>query len=233
MSEAQYDPAKVTLHPNVRLGRDVVIHDFCVIGMPPRGKSSGEAELVIGDGAVIRPFTTLYAGTTIGAGFQCGQGVTIREDNIIGESCSVGTGCVLEIGNRFADKVRIHTYTSMGHTTIAERALIGPYVMFLDDPHPQCPRYEECVGGATVERYARIGAGCVISPGVTIGENCLVGSGTIVNKDVPPNMLYAGRSSQGIKRIETLECFKGFFPRAYDWDPPELFDANLFPEPKA
>ncbi len=109
MSQLQFDPAKVTIHPGVVLGKDVVIHDFCVIGMPRQGAKPGEAELTIGDGSVIRPFSTLYAGSRIGARFQCGQGVTIREDNLIGDDCSLGTGSVLEIGNRLADRVRIHT----------------------------------------------------------------------------------------------------------------------------
>ena len=233
MSQHQYDPAKVTIHPGVKFGKDVVIHDFCVIGMPPQGAKPGEAELIIGDGSVIRPFSTLYGGSQIGARFQCGQGVTIREDNLIGDDCSLGTGSVLEIGNRLADWVRIHTYTSMGHVTIEERALIGPYIVFLDDPHPQCPRYKECVGGATVKRYARIGAGCVVNPGVIIGENCLVGSGTLVNKDVPPNVIFTGQKDGSLKRIEELRCFKDFYSRAYEWDPPELFDPSISPKPKA
>ena len=40
---------------------------------------------MIGDRAVIRPFTTIYAGVTIGQDFQTGQGASIRDDNVIGD----------------------------------------------------------------------------------------------------------------------------------------------------
>jgi UDP-3-O-[3-hydroxymyristoyl] glucosamine N-acyltransferase len=100
MGEARYSQDKVTVYPGVRLGKDVLIHDFCVIGLPPRGSQPGERETVIGDGAVIRPFTTIYGGVDIGKNFQAGQGVSIREDNVIGDDSSVGTQSILEIGNR-------------------------------------------------------------------------------------------------------------------------------------
>jgi len=232
MSVAQFDPAKTTIYPGVKFGKNVRVHDFCVIGMPARGQKPGDVETVIGDNAIIRPFTVIYAGVTIGANFQCGQSVTIRETNVIGDDCSVGTCCVMEIGNRLADRVRVHTYTVMGHATVEERALVGPAVMLLDDPHPQCPKYEECVGGPVVKRYARIGARVIVNPGITIGENSLVASGMLVLEDVPANVLYAGRNPRVVKRIEAIECFKGYYSRAYEWDPPELFDAAHFPKPK-
>jgi acetyltransferase-like isoleucine patch superfamily enzyme len=232
MGEARYSQDKVTVYPGVRLGKDVVIHDFCVIGLPPRGSQPGERETVIGDGAVIRPFTTIYGGVDIGKNFQAGQGVSIREDNVIGDDSSLGTQSILEIGNRIGNHVRIHSMSAMEHTTIEDHAMIGPNVLFLSDPHPPCPRYMECVLGPTVKRYARIGAGVIVSPGVTIGENCLIGSGAVVRKDIPPNSLALGSPARRRGRIEQLECFKGFYPRAYSWDPPELFDPSILPEPK-
>lgn len=234
MSNAQYDPSKVTIHPGVRLGRDVVIHDFCIIGLPPRGAKPGERETIIGDGAVVRPFTTIYSGVTIGKNFQSGQGLMIREENVIGDDTSIGTNCLIEIGNRIGSHVRIHGGAGLEHATIEDHVILGPYVVTVTDPHPSCPRYRECLGGATVRRYARIGAMVVLSPGVTVGRNCLVGSGTQVTRDVPDNSVVVGRRGGRVaKRIEELECFKGFYPRAYAWDPPEMFDASLFPKPKA
>jgi len=51
---------------------------------------------VIGDGAVIRSHTVIYAGNRIGRGFQTGHGVMIRESNTIGDEVSIGTGSVIE-----------------------------------------------------------------------------------------------------------------------------------------
>src|SRR5205823_6006746 len=83
---------------NVRLGEGSMVGEYAILGRAPRGKKDGELELVIGPGAVIRPFTTIYAGTRIGARLQTGQGASIREDNVIGDDVSVGTHASLEFG---------------------------------------------------------------------------------------------------------------------------------------
>ena len=65
MSTSVHETAVVA--PNVRLGDGSVVGEYAILGRAPRGKKEGELELVIGPGAVIRPFTTIYAGTRIGA----------------------------------------------------------------------------------------------------------------------------------------------------------------------
>ena len=94
------------IYPNVSLGKNVLIDDYCVIGRPPRGRKPGELKLKIGNNAVIRSFTTIYAGTIIGDNFQTGHGVLIREDNIIDNNVSIGTNSVLEYGNRIGNNVK-------------------------------------------------------------------------------------------------------------------------------
>jgi acetyltransferase-like isoleucine patch superfamily enzyme len=49
------------LYPNVQLGENVQIGDYVIIGHPPRGKGPGELPVVIGDNAVIRSHTVIYA----------------------------------------------------------------------------------------------------------------------------------------------------------------------------
>lgn len=204
----------------VTLGKDVIIHPPCVIGFPPRGKTDGELPTVIGDGAIIRPFTTIYAGATIGRNFQTGQGACIREDNIIGDNVSVGTHAVLEFGNRIGNDVRIHTACFLEDVKVGNHVFIGPNVVFTDDPHPmKCPHYLECAGGATVEDYAKIGANCTILPGLRIGRNCLIGAGTVVVRDVPPDAVVVGNPGREVNRVDKLTCPPGFFERPYVWEP--------------
>ncbi len=205
---------------NVLLGEGVVIHPPCIIGFPPRGRQDGELQTIIGDGAVIRPFTTIYAGTTIGRNFQTGQGASIREDNVIGDDVSVGTHAVLEFGNRIGNAVRIHTGCFLEDVKVGHHVFIGPNVTFTDYPHPmKCPRYLECAGGATVEDYAKIGANCTILPGLRIGRNCLIGAGTVVVRDVSPDAVVVGNPGHEISKVEKLKCPPGFFERPYVWEP--------------
>ena len=215
----QIDPTARILQ-NVQLGEGSTVDFNVLLGKPPRGKAEGELPLIIGRNAVIRPFTTIYAGTTIGDDFQTGQGASIREDNIIGNNVSVGTNAVLEFGNRIGNNVRIHSLAFLEMVTVEDDVFIGPNVVFTDDPHPMgCPKYKECLGGATVKRFARIGANCTILPGVTIGENTLIGAGSVVTRDIPDNMVAAGSPARVIKRIDELTCPPGFFERPYVWEP--------------
>src|SRR4029434_10981131 len=92
------------LYDNVALGTGSVIEDFCIVGTPPRGKRDGELATIIGEAAVIRSHTVIYAGNVIGKNFQTGNKVNIRESNNIGTNVSIGTLSVIahhvEIGKR-------------------------------------------------------------------------------------------------------------------------------------
>jgi len=89
------------VYPNVRLGENVIIEDYCIVGLPFKDYS-GEPT-IIGDGAVIRSHSVIYAGNTIGANFQTGHKANLRELNNIGNDVSVGTLSIVEhhvsIGN--------------------------------------------------------------------------------------------------------------------------------------
>ena len=208
------------LFENVTIGEGAQLHPPLVLGLPPKGRKTGELPLVIGKRAVLRPFTVIYAGTAIGEDFQTGQGASIREDNVIGDDVSVGTHAVLEFGNRIGNRVRIHSHAFLEMVTIGDDVFIGPHVVFTDDPHPMgCPRYKECLGGAKVGDLARIGANCTILPGVIIGRNTLIGAGSVVVDDVEEGAVVAGSPARFIKKIEALECYPEFYERPYVWAP--------------
>src|SRR3989338_652183 len=109
-----------TIFANVFLGKDVIIRDFCVIGEPPKNKKYGELRLEIGDNALIRPFTVVYAGSKIGKNFTTGTHASIREDNIIGDNVTIGSGAKLECGNKIGNNVLIHTAAILGEGSIIE-----------------------------------------------------------------------------------------------------------------
>jgi acetyltransferase-like isoleucine patch superfamily enzyme len=205
--------------PNVELGSGTVVGEYAILGRAPRGKKEGDLPLVIGNDSVIRPFTTIYAGTTIGARLQTGQGASIREDNIIGDDVSVGTHAALEFGNRIGSNVRIHTGCFLELVTVEDGVFLGPHVVFTDDPHPQCPAYLQCVKGATVRRRARIGANSTILPGVEIGEDALIGAGSVLRaRTVPPRSVWAGNPAIQLKdELTKLACFVHIYPNAYAW----------------
>jgi len=203
------------VYAGVTLGAGTRLEEPCVVGKPPRGTADGELATRIGAEGVVRPFTTIYAGTTIGDRFQTGQGVSIREDNVIGDDVCIGTNAVLEHGNRIGDRVRIHTGCFLELVTVEDDVFIAPNVVFADDPHPPCSRYEECVRGAVVKQGARIGSNSTILPGVVIGRGALVGAGSVVVADVPDGMVAVGSPAKVIKRVDELVCRTGLMDRPY------------------
>lgn len=209
-----------SIYKNVEIGSGSIIEEPCVLGKPPRGKKDGELKLTIGKNAIIRPFTTIYAGTTIGDNFQTGQGTCIREDNKIGDLVSVGTNAVLEFGNVIGNNVRIHSLCFLEMATIGDHVFIGPNVVFTDDPHPMgCPKYKECRGGVVVEGLVKIGAGSILCPGIKIGRNTLIGAGSVVTKDIPKGVVAVGNPAKIVKKINELECYIRAFERPYVWPP--------------
>lgn len=205
------------IHSNVHIGHGTVVEEGAIVGQPPRGRQPGELRTVIGGGGVIRSGTVIYAGTTIGDGFNSGHGAMIREDNVIGDNCSVGSNAVLEPGNRVGSGTRIHSQCFLEHVTLGERVFLAPGVVFTDDPHPICPRYLDCVLGATVEDDVSIGGNATILPGVRIGAGALVGAGSVVTRDVAAGTVVAGNPAKLIKQVKELVCFKGYFERPYVW----------------
>jgi len=195
------------IFPNVRLGESVEIGDFALVGVPPRGRAEGELPTIIGDGAVIRSHSVIYAGNTIGKGFQTGHHAMIREENRIGDDVSVGTGSVVEHHVEIADRVRIHSQAFIPeYSTLEEGAWIGPNVVLTNVPHPLCPKAKVCIMGPTIRRGAKIGANATILPFLTVGEDALVGAGSVVVEDVPARAVVAGNPARVKKSIDQLGC---------------------------
>jgi len=149
-------------------------------------------KLVIGEHAIIRSGTIIYAGTTIGKRFTCGHQVLIRAECEIGDRVVIFHKCTLEgritIGRGV--KIMAHCYIP-SRTRIAELVFIGPGCTFLNAKKPMRDRGVGPIG-ATIEERVCIGGGVTIGPGVTIGRNSFIGAGSLVNKDVPPDTLAYG-----------------------------------------
>ncbi len=199
----------VKKYDNVVLGENVVIEEFSVIGKPPRGKKDGELRTVIGDGAVIRSGTVIYAGNIIGARFSTGHHVVIREENEIGDDVSVGTLSCIEHHIQIGDHVRFHSQVFIPeYTIIRDHAWIGPNVVVTNARFPRSKEAKKNLKGAYIEAHAKIGANATIMPDISLGETCLVGAGSLVNHNVERGEVVAGNPARHLKMLKELDAYR-------------------------
>jgi len=193
------------VHPNVILGRNATIEEYVLIGVPPRGRKSGELPTKIGDNAVIRSHTVIYAGNVIGDNFQTGHHVLVREENRIGDDVSIGTSSVVEHHVEIGSHVRIHTGAFVPETSVLEEGCwLGPHVVITNALYPLSPNVKQELKGAIIGKRAKIGANVTLLPGVKVGENALVGAGAVVTKDVPPESVVVGNPAEPINKVSNL-----------------------------
>jgi acetyltransferase-like isoleucine patch superfamily enzyme len=193
------------IYPNVSIGKNAVIEEYVIIGTPPRGKKPGELLTIIGDNAVIRSHTVIYAGNRIGNDFQTGHHVLVREENEIGDQVSIGTASVVEHHVKMGNNVRIHSQAFVPEMSVLEDgAWIGPNAVITNAAYPLSPNVKHELKGAIVKKNAKVGANATLLPGITIGENALVGAGAVVTKDVPPNKVVAGNPAKVINDVSNL-----------------------------
>lgn len=191
------------IYNNVKLGTNVTIEDFCIIGVPPRGMTDGQLETVIGDNAVIRSHTVIYAGNTIGNNFQTGNKVNIREINTIGDNVSIGTLSVVEHHVIIESETRIHTQVFIPeYSTLKKKCWIGPNVVLTNAKYPARPDTKDNLAGPVIEESAVVGANSTILPGIVIGPGSIVGAGSVVTKNIAAKIICAGNPAKEIRKVE-------------------------------
>ena len=140
------------------------------------------ADVVLGEGVVIRDFVNLY-GCTIGDGSHIGPFVEIQRGVVVGRNC----------------KISSHSFLCEG-VTLEDGVFIGHGVMFTNDRLPRAVNEDGTLKTAAdwtcvpsrVGAGAAIGSNAVILPGVTIGSGAMVGAGAVVTRDVPAGAIVIG-----------------------------------------
>jgi len=189
------------IYPNVRLGQNVIVEDFCIIGLPFGNNQCNET--TIGDNSLIRAGTYIYAGNQIGKNFQTGNKVNIRELNIIGDNVSIGTSSVIEHDVIIENCVRVHSQVFVPeYSVLCDSCWLGPNVVLTNASYPRHPNAKDNLQGVTIKKNAKIGANVTILPGIEVGENSLVGAGSVVTKKIKDNVIVAGNPIKFLRRTD-------------------------------
>ena len=200
------------IHGNVVIGDRVSIGSHCEIGHP--SPLADRTPLVIGDDALIRSHSVFYEGSSFGPGLVTGHRVTVREGFRAGRSFQIGTLGDLQGHATVGDYVRTHSSVHIGQgTTMGDFVWVFPYTVFTNDPHPP----SEVRLGVAVEDYAVIATMVTVLPGVRIGARSLVGAHSLVNRDVPPDMVVSGVPAKVVAEARQLLLRDGSGLPAYPW----------------
>ena len=135
---------------------------------------------------VIRSHTVIYAGNRIGNNFQTGHNVVIRENNVIGDDCAIGTHGEIAFEVRIGNNVKLHSDCHVYEWTIIEDDVrFNPGVYVLNTKYPYRPGEAPVIEPVVIRQGAIIAARAVLMPGVCIGRHALVGAGALVTKSIP------------------------------------------------
>ncbi len=120
------------------------------------------------------------------APFYCDYGINIS----IGDNFYANHNCVILDGAKvkFGDNVFIApncVFSTAGHPIDAEQRNAG-----LEIALP-----------ITIGNNVWIGTNVSVLPGVTIGDNCVIGAGSVVNRDIPSNVIAVGNPCKAIRKI--------------------------------
>ena len=189
----------VMITDTVKLGKNVIIESHCMIGVIPHGYEASGLQTIIGDNALIRSHTIIYAGNRIGTNFQTGHHVVIREKNNIGDNVCIGTLSCIEHHITIEDDVRIHSQVFVPEFSVLKKECwIGPNAVLINAKYPHCRDAKKTLHGPIIEEKAKIGANATILPSIRIGREALVGAGSVVTKDVKPYGVVAGNPAKHI-----------------------------------
>lgn len=90
---------------------------------------------------------------------------------------------------------------------IGDNVTIGQFVSILDHDHKYTFQQQNLVLDGYITAPIRIGNNvwiadkCTILKGVKIGNNVIIGANTLVNKNVPDNVVYAGNPARIVKHL--------------------------------
>jgi len=145
----------------------------------------------------IHPSANVSNEAVIGAGSKVWINVQIREHAVIGKNCILSKDVYIDHSVRIGDRCKIQNSVSVySGVTIKDDVFVGPNVSFTNDKVPRAFNTEWEITPTIVESGASIGANATIVCGVTLEAYAMVAAGAVVTKSVPHHALVMGNPAR-------------------------------------
>lgn len=130
-------------------------------------------------------------------------------------------GYNIQVGENFYANYNL-TILDVGRVRIGDNCMIAPNVSIFTAGHPIHPQarnsgYEYGLD-ITVGDNVWIGGGAILLPGVTVGSNVVIGAGSVVNRDLPDNVIAVGNPCRVLREITAADRDFYFRDRRFDVD---------------
>lgn len=137
---------------------------------------------IVDDGADIGRGSRVWHFVHVCGGAKIGQNVSLGQNVFVGNKVTIGNGCKIQNNVSVYDNVHLQ-----------DNVFCGPSMVFTNvyNPRSHVERKNEYLD-TLVKEGATLGANCTIVCGATIGRFAFVGAGAVVNKDVPDYALVVG-----------------------------------------
>jgi UDP-N-acetylglucosamine acyltransferase len=190
------------IHPEAKLGDNVVIHPFSYI----------DKDVVIGDNTEIGPNATVYAGSRIGKNCKIFPGAVIGaipQDlkfegeyslAVIGDYVTVRENVTVNRGTKASGKTVVGNHVLlMANAHVAHDCIVKDHAIIVNNV--------ALAGHVEIGEWTIIGGLAAVQQFVKIGAHVMVSGGSLVRKDVPPfirvakePLQYVGINSIGLRR---------------------------------
>jgi len=190
------------IHPEAKIGKDVIIEPFAYVG----------ANVEIGDGTWLGPNSTIFEGARLGKKCRVFPGAVVSaipqdlkfigEDTItvIGDSTTIRESVTVNRGTSATGKTVVGSdCLLMANAHVAHDCVVGDHCILVNSV---------ALGGeVTLGDWTIIGGLSAVHQFVHIGAHAMIGGGAIVRKDVPPfiivnpkNISFSGINKIGLSR---------------------------------
>lgn len=143
----------------------------------------------------VHPTSVVDENVNIGRGTKIWHFCHIQSGAIIGEKCSLGQNVNVSNNVKIGNGVKIQNNVSVYEgVELEDYVFCGPSMVFTNDLTPRA-RYPKGNAGykkTLVKHDATLGANCTIVCGHTIEEYATIAAGAVVSRNVPAHALMAG-----------------------------------------